>query len=444
MMLLTLIIHLMANVVLGAGILACWRKRVVDASFGVLSLLVGMLFETMIVGGLSAVGLPILAGFISTTFIGIALTTAAVKRGNISLEHIPLWSWQKPNLWEALLSLVLVERFLWVCANIGTWPLYFDTALTRGSGRAKAWVSGTNWSWESSSPHFLGKVFASPEQPFFATIWRGIGATLYGSHPSFLARVDGLILLAGISVIAYTWVYTYSRRKWLGLAVALLITSMPLELWHAVAGGGDLYIQAFILLALWLMTRGDDITAGIVSAGLIWGSQVGLTHWIPALSIIFLGMLLFHPSTSLKDRLLRFVRYQLSWMLVIAPWIIYKWTHDIPILKIDPAPWGYREGALTLLFNTFFNHASAGILWIGIFLGFACCWQQIRRDLSSSYAFWSALVLVLLVAYIYTCTAYHGSMTVPSTVHVTLLQIAPVCIISLATLLPLKDKEHGT
>ena len=166
-----------------------------------------MFLETISIWLLSLIGLSIGTSFILISVIALG---SWFYHFLISTSK-PTWrlkpSLKSMSVWEVPILLFIAEKIVWSLYSLAKFPVYFDQTLKDWSGRSKALLSTSNWSWEPDSINFVGHVFSLQDQPLFASIWRATNASFLGRHDPGLERVDGFIfwvIVIAITSVSYT------------------------------------------------------------------------------------------------------------------------------------------------------------------------------------------------------------------------------------------------
>jgi len=371
---------------------------------------------------------------IQLSFILIAVIAALLSVGGILRKKIS-WSWQdktfssRPSIWEGLLAFFIFEKTIWSFYSLAKLPIYFDDALNHWSGRGKALLSGTNWSWDSTSIYFMGDAFGHEQYPLFASIWRASNAALLGHHDHGLERVDGFIFWMIILIVTIHWITEVTGKRWLGLIGAVIIAGIPLQTWHATAGYAEIYIQAYLLLSIWCIMQKRYLLAGVCSAAMIWSKNEGLVIFVPCLIACLFIKLYLDKSTSVNDRLKSFFRYNLAWLVAIAPWLIFKVTKGLGFTIPTEQGIGYVEGALGKFAQAMFDSPSSSILWIFALLTMILCFKRIWQSNKLLPLAASCIILLLMMVFVFTSTGAYTFLENQMTIHRSLLQIAPPFII---------------
>jgi len=426
---LILLLHILVSGCIGYSALFALGQRQTNVASLSISIALGMIIETLLTWLLHLAGLPILTSFVMISII--ALGTCGYicigKKGSSNWEETTFNA--RPSIWELAMLFFLMEKIVWSFYSLAHLPVYFDDALNHWAGRGKAMLSGTNWSWDPESVYFMGKAFGEETQPLFLSIWRAINASLLGGYNDGLERVDGFILWMIILIITIHWVTRLTGKRWVGLLAATIISGMPLQTWHGTAGYAEVYVQVYLLLAVWALFKKKYILAGLLSAGLIWSKNEGLVIFVPCLAVGLLITLLLDQSQTLKERITKFTKYNLSWLFLMLPWIIFKWSSGLGYNLSNTDEVGFVDGSLPKLYTAFFDSPSSSILWIFLLLGMILSAKRIWSRKNLHVLLLTCIALLVATIFLYTFTGSYIGLENQATIHRSLLQIAPLFII---------------
>src|SRR5205823_9077068 len=141
------------------------------------SALVGIYFETLLAATLLFLGLHLAGAAIAVLAVMLLSIAGAIYRGTlrVAMPVIP-----RPRWYEWLLLASFGEKLVLAGWQLVDTRTYFDDALTHWSGRARALFGQVNWSFDPSSPLFLGKHVGSPNYPLLTIMWRTLSAKANG------------------------------------------------------------------------------------------------------------------------------------------------------------------------------------------------------------------------------------------------------------------------
>ena len=437
------LIHLLVDFLFGLSVLLCLGDRELNWLSVAQSIGIGMFAETMIIAILHFLGLSILTGFIvfsvlTLIFLGF-LVFVRKRRPQLGFESIR----SRLHLGVILLSLFLLEKLIWSIWNLSKTPVYFDDTFNHWAGRGRALLGGINWSWDPGSIYFMGGTFGNAEYPLFLSIWKGVNAVLAGGYNQVTDRVDGLIMWIISVIVISSWTYSWTGKKWAGFAAAAVMSAIPIQSWHITAGYAEIFIQAFLLLSLWSIFHGRMVLAGIFGAAMIWSKNEGLVLYLPCI-MMALSLHLFSENRKINRALLRdFVKFNVTWMLCIAPWMLFKLYHGLNLTVPSEQGIGYIDGTFQKLIESLFTSPSSGILWAGMLLVLLLNIPKILRTSQLLILTLSGLVLLAMLTFVFTSTGAYIFLMNEMTIHRSLLQIAPIFIlITFFALLPIHQEKE--
>jgi len=345
---------------------------------------------------------------------------------------------------EGIIFLFIAEKAIWSLYSLSKLPVYFDDTLNHWSGRGKAFLDGSNWSWDPESIYFMGKAFGHEQYPLFASIWRAVNAALLGRHDAGLERVDGFILWLIILIVTTYWIKEYSGKLWVGLLGAAIIAGIPLQTWHATAGYAEIYIQAFLLLSLYAIFQNKYILAGLLSAAMIWSKNEGLVIFIPCIVSCLSVKLFLEKERLIKDRMKNFFLFNTTWILTMLPWIVFKLMKGVGFTIPTQEGLGYVEGALAKMGEAVYNSPSSSILWLFFTITIILCMKRIIKSNVLLPLAISCFILIVMMTFLFTSTGAYRFLANGLTIHRSLLQIAPPFVILAVLSLVQKQKTQMT
>ena len=388
-----------------------------------------MFLDSFLIWLLLVIGFSVFQGFlvIAILAVGFFIYDLFVSK-NKSDWNVDL-AFKKPSILEGVILVFILEKTLWGLYNLANLPVYFDDALNHWSGRGKALLDGSNWSWDPTSIYFMGKAFGNEQYPLFASIWRATNAALLGRHDAGLERVDGFLLWLVLLIVTTYWIKHYTQKRWLGLLGAAIIAAIPLQTWHNTSGYVEVYIQAYLLLSLYCLFQNKYILAGLFSAAMIWSKNEGLVLFVPSVMACVAIKLYLEKSTPLSERTKCFLRYNLSWLLVIAPWIIFKLIKGIGFTIPSNQGLGYIDGAMSKMIGAIYNSPSSSILWMFFSIAIIFSMRRIVKSNTLLPLAIGCLILLAMMTFLFTSTGSYQFLENQSTIHRSLLQIAPPFVI---------------
>ena len=286
-------------------------------------LLLGIYVETLWIGVAGFAGIPMK---ISTIMMMIGIMIPAImvwlKKGILMPKLRP----GKLKWFEWMVLISIFEKLAFCVWKLTQTPLYFGDAFTHWAGRARSIFGQVNWSFDPASPVFLGFT-GNKGYPLGIPIWRAVTANFHGEWNDIIARADGIIFFVAIVAIVWLAVWRFSQNRWLAAGSGFIVSALPLQVWHAAAGYGDIGVEVFSVAAVAALLRREWLLGGILTAGAAWMKNDGLLY-LPGL--LFMAVLL---QFSYED-ILNFRWFQkekwgkvalfFTGIITLIPWWIFK------------------------------------------------------------------------------------------------------------------------
>ncbi len=405
--------------------------------------------------GTTAIFLLLLAGVSLKMSVGVLSAAAAAgvflcfrNRGAV-MPRTPSFSLK---WYEAVLLLILAGKILFILAVLWQTPLYFEDAMTHWSGRARSLFGGVNWSFDSASPVFLGFTGAK-HYPLGIPVWRASAAVIAGGWDDFIARADGLVFYGLVVATVWFAVMRFSGRRWLAAAGAFVVATPPLQAIHAVAGYGDIAVEAFFTGSVAALLGRKWLLAGLLAAGTAWMKNDGLVIAVPPL-IAAAGLLLGSgsgPFRALGKEDGRKMLLFLSGLSLLAPWLIFKAIHGLGVTPGGQSLSWHPE-AWRILLDTVLLGPTHSIFWIFVIAVLLTCGGAYLRDRQGTALLVLLVLSVAFSLFVFTCTDAFLFLQNQMTIHRTMLQLYGVAVIvcfygitlKLDRTIPLAAKESGT
>jgi hypothetical protein len=410
--------HALFDAALGWFLLS-WRNRSLAADHLPAALLLGMYAETLFVGTLLFLGVPLAVAVV--TLLGAAALLGAIVRRR-GLAHFPAPRGTRPRWFEALLLLTLAEKIAFAVWQLARTPLYFDDALTHWAGRSRALYGAVNWSLDPHSPVWLGYDLAARHYPLLTVVWRAENAILRGGWDDLLARADGLLFF--LAAVATVWlaVFRFSHSRWFAALAAFVLSAAPLQVWHAAAGYSDIAIEAFAVAALAALLRQEWVLAGVLAAGTAWAKNDGLVVFMPPL---LAGAWLLQARAEAPRW--GWVQYLLGGATLV-PWLLVKLSLSLGVApNQDRLSW--HPDAPGLFFSSVLLGPTSSILWLGVTAALLYALPTLLREPTGR-----ALVAILggasaALFFVYTCTDSYRWLENEGTIHRSMLQLAAPALV---------------
>ena len=179
------------------------------------------------------------------------------------------------------------------------------------------------------------------------------------------------------------------------LVFSFFLSSMPLVFYHAFNAYADLsltfYISVALIFSIFWLTRKQR--SDFYLSAIFWG----LSFWIKDAALIFyLAFLLAFLIYVLKKKL-RFkdwVKYILTTLLVISPWLIFKINYQLSFSNVGWS-WLFQPRAIISFMETMFVSYSWNIWWFIVLIVVFLNFKKIISSFVQSF-FW----LFLLVSFL--------------------------------------------
>jgi hypothetical protein len=413
--------HLILNLLIGWTALSFFSNNRIWAESIVVSLLCGIYLETLFIASLLFIGIPIKISVI-TLIAGVLILGAVTwRKGNI---RIPKLSMGKLKWYEWILLLSIGEKILFGAWQLIKTPLYFDDAMTHWSGRARSLFGNINWSFNPESSVFLGYT-GSKNYPLEIPIWRAVTAVFNGSWNDIIGRIDGLVFFITIIISIWLIVWRFSQIRWLATVAAFIISALPLQIWHAVAGYGDIAMEAFAVASLAALLRREWFLAGILAAATAWIKNDGLLLFIPAL-FIMAGLLQFSIQETIEFKWFQKEKWKnisnfLLGIITLMPWLIFKYIYSLGVTPGNEK-FSLHLDAPKLFWDYVINGPSHSIFWIFIVIALLCSLIKMYKDKTGRALLGLLLTSFLIIAFIFTCTDAYIFLINGMTIHRTMLQ----------------------
>lgn len=398
------------------------RSRLDRLEMLMASVLVGMYTETLLVGVLLVLGLSLVSAgwLVALALVGVVAAAALMKRLRWTRPVVDMPRWYE---WAAIAA--IAEQILFAMWQLVFMHAYFDDALTHWSGRARALYGGVNWSFDPSSPFFLGGYIGNRSYPLQIIIWRALSAKWNGGWDDVVARADGLLFFIVIVGTVWAAVFRFSKNRGLAAAAAFVVASVPLHAWHAAAGYADIAVEAFVLGSLAAILRREWLLGGVLAAGAIWTKNDGIFLYLPAILATTCMLQVRWETRSIEWRnILRFV----LGLITVAPWLIYNRSHALGLTS-GQGGLGWHREALGLLWDALMKNPSSSILWIGvlaciIYTAKALIQEDTGRALLVGFA-----VVFGAVVFTFTSTSATEFLSNGMTIHRVLMQFSGIAVI---------------
>jgi hypothetical protein len=408
-------VHLLFDAAAGWSLLGPRTKEDSGGERLVFSVLVGMYLETVSIA--------------TVTFLGVSLNAALAIVGGLMLAAIsvalyrrgflgPKLAGGRPTFYEWALIAAVGERILFGLWQLNRMPTYFQDALMHWSGRARALYGGVNWSFDSTSPLFMGAYNGNNNYPLNLVLWRAATAKLNGEWNEVISRADGLIFFLAIVATLWLAVRRISRQRWLAAVAAFTAAAVPLHAWHVAAGYSDIAVEAFCVACVAAILGRRWFWAGLLAAGAAWTKNDALLMYLP-------GLLL--AAIVMRQRWRDTAEFLLGLMTII-PWLLFNVIHHLGVTPVGSQV-AWHPGALLLFWQALMASPTSQILWIGLLAGILCTFRRIGSDRTAR-----ALALVFLfpmaaILFTFTSTGAYEFLRNGTTINRSLMQFSSMAIL---------------
>lgn len=430
-----IILHFFGNVFIGFPFIHLLGHRSINALRITQAFVIGMLFETSLSFCLILLQVPEIYSILLLCLFSIIYFTYS-----FFIKKAPFYAWDKliikrPSPGISFLIFLISLKIGSVFYAALKLPLYFDDAMTHWSGRARVLFKKINWSIDPVNSNFLGKQFGNDEYPLFSVIWRSNTAIMNGSWNDIIAKADGPIFFLISLISSYYISKKLGAKTWVALSIVLIVSSIPLEFFHAFSGYSEITVQALILLFIISLLSKEWIMAGLMSCALAYTKNEGLLLYLPIFSFLIAWQIL-RLNFDFKTKIKSFISYLLAAILLISPWLIFKYQNGIPFSAPVAVENYFHPGSVELFFNAIFNSASSSIYWIFCLFFITIRFSAVMKNHNLQMMGVLLLFTLSLYLYVFCFTGAYIFLINQMTIHRSLLQIAPVVILLAAGTLP--------
>ena len=334
MHLLAFLIHIFLDFLIGIGILSFFPFKRNRLELIASSILVGIFFETTIGFLLLWLGSGIYT--ITNVIIGLAFFVNVknvlyllkhpqkiIQQIKNSLKGILSYKW-----YDCVLFLFIGEKIGFVLWQLNTMPTYFSDTLKTWSAQGRSIFGEVNFSMEKSPEFLTSKLALVIDYPLQLPIWRAVEGTLNGEWNEFVSRADGLVFMLISAGIVGGVFWRLFQRRWIALGAVLILLSLPLQVWHAASGYGDIAVQAYVVAAVAAFIRKEWWLSGLFMAGAIWSKNDGLAIYLPGMLVAVFIYHIFSIEKKIFRRFIPMIQFGLGVSFAL-PWLIFQaiYTH---------------------------------------------------------------------------------------------------------------------
>lgn len=454
MKLIGFILHALLDYLLGKSVLDFLPSYQKEEGTFFVALLLGILLETTIsffilwLGG--SVTISLFCSIILISLLNYRNLIQIIKERKISLPDFKsIFQISKTLKWyEWLFSLFILEKIFFILWQLFRLPTIFSDAIVHWSLKALAIYSGANWSMIYEDPTFLGKnLHDIQDYPLQLPLWRATSALLTGEWNEFVSRSDGLLFFIIIIGLTGTTFYRLTNKRWMALGAAFVIASLPLQVWHAASGYGDIAVEAYLLATTVHFIKKDWWLMGLFAAGTIWSKNDGLAVYLPGLIAGLCCFLLFAKGLSLKVRFKNLFSFGMG-ISIIIPWLVFQSMYTLSIIDtilaplkailftsivqnnnfygvlMQSTPTDPSISSIQLFWNFLFLGPTFGLFWWAIFLGLLLSLNRLLFDNMGRSLLLFFLISCAIIYYIFTFTPAYEFLLIQTTIHRTMLQLS--------------------
>ena len=335
----------------------------------VLAFLIGLFWQTLLIGVLVLLGLPIswsIIIFLVVYSICMILFWKIVTRPFFEMHSR---SWTKPRLYwyEQILILLLCIQLFWGLFCVINTPLYFSDAVHHWGARAKHLYYGVNWSTDPAHPYFLG--VGARQYPLGRPIWQCEIAFFAQQWNDIIPKFDGLFFFYITAYILWAGTFAFSCSRFLACFVTILFSSLPLTAWHMVSGFSDLGTAMYVTAAAWMLLHKKWFLCGVCLAASAWiKNDSFIIYTGPFLVAVFAYSYFGKPFSS--KNLFRMSSWKhsleyLAGLLTLFPWLALRQFYKLRVTPYGETDvFGWRPDAPKLFWDRVLDAPTSNAFWI--------------------------------------------------------------------------------
>jgi len=393
------------------------------------SLLLGMYAETLIAGALMFVGLSLAYAGIAAAVAMAATIAVAFLKNRI---RYPSLGFGRPQWFEWAALAAIIEKLIFASWQLLRTYTFFDDALMHWSGRARSLFGGVNWSFDATSPVFMGKQIGTLNYPLLTIIWRALSAKMIGEWNDVVSRADGILFLAVIVGLVWASVWRFTKSRWFAAAAAFGVAAVPLHVWHAAAGFSDIAVEAFVLASFCALLREEMFLAGLLAAGAVWSKNDGLVLYVP---VLFVTALLIRHRTVWRF---------LAGLATVSPWLLFNLINGLGFRPPTKTGFQWHADAPGQLWDAITASPSSGILWIFVVVALTYSATAMLKQNVGRALFVAAVLSFAEIGFVFSFTSAYEFLANQTTIHRTLMQFSAPAFLMAAYGLWLKNPAPQT
>lgn len=436
-----ILFHLFFTGVFGRVILSHFQYKHTRLETLINALMLGMAVETMLITVFIFVGLSLEVSMLVFAVVAVGVVGMQGYRHRIKLPDalhfftlIRSFRFKMLRWYEWLLAITLVEKIISIHWNLYITPVYFDDTMNHWAGRARSLFGGVNWSFDPGDINFLAQRESFNFYPLHIVIWRAVSAVIHGSWSDLLARYDGVIFYVVSLCVTGLIIQRLTGKRSLVAAGVFVLSALPLQFWHAVAGYADIAVQAYLILTVACVLKHEWVLAGIFTACCAWVKNDALFVLFPAIIVgVTLQIYSWDELKSVQlfkeESLRKFGSYLLG-VLFLAPWIIIKFIYGLKSVPVrDGIQW--HSEALSAFFEHIIFGASHSIFWMVLFCVFIVSLYKNVRDSQGRSVVAMLMSSVAVLLFIFHFTEAYWYLMVQTTAHRSFLQLYGLSVVTL-------------
>jgi len=455
------IIHVLADYILGGGVLNLLRKGKLLFGQIFIAILLGFFIETMISfvviwsGGTLKTAFYILLGLM--LFVNIKRLKQFWKHPQVVFPTKQSFSFITGMKWHSwLLVLLIGQKIAMIVWQLYRMPTFLSDAIKHWSTQGRALHAQVNFSMAPNTWEFLGrKLQVVLEYPLQLPIWRAMSALIGGEWNEFVSRSDSLLFFIIICGIVGSTFWMLTKKRWITLGAVYIIACLPLQVWHGGAGYADIAVEAYVVAAVACFIGKEWLLCGLFMAGAVWSKNDGLALYLPG--ILAAGFLYHVFSKEVKwiTKIRKMSQFVIGFSFVL-PWLIFQGLHSNSVFSKVITPiknlFSYQqydptnfEVVLTQVgenfetsppsYQLFWEHvfcgSTFGIFWLVVFAGLILLSKKLLFDKMGRSLLLFYIITCIIIYYIFTYTPAYEFLLTQTTIHRTLLQFSAAALLVL-------------
>ena len=432
--------HVILSACIGFSLLVLLH-RTRDVSFGetlVTSILLGFYAETLLVFTIMLLGISLASAcliVVCGTLLVMPITIVLLRK-DICFRPFSI----KPLRWyEWLLVVCLLEKVVFAVWQLARTPVWGFDALVHWAGRGRSLYGGVNWSFDPDSSVFLGFSSTAKNYPLGTPIWRAVTAQLNGGWNDILARADSFLFFIVLVLSVWLIIHRFSGKRYLAAIGVFIISSLPLQVWHAAAGYNDIAVEAYIVAAVAAILCGDWLLAGVFVAGAGWMKNEGLvvfgTAFLGAMLVsnllnIISGKLAINDKSNWKN-----VGVYLLGLFTLVPSLIFNTIQQLGFAAYGSIKEGslgvsFRPHAVKIFVDSVIFSPTHSVFWLCVFPSVLLLSLRLLKDSIGRVLFFVFIFVILEIAMIYCATNAVEYLEDGTAIYRSMLQVSGLAVVT--------------